>query len=1427
VPGALGLTLWGIDNPNAPPQDTQDYYSFSLSAGQSTTIAAKSLNSLGLQITLVDGNGNVLATGVGGSTNVTSEIENFVAPSDGTYYVEITGTPGVQYSLTVTRSANFDTESNNTPGQAQSITGTNGVLGAIDPGGNVAVGKNIEGIDFNGSSCGCLPPDTNAAVGGNYVVEPVNVQIRVYDKTTGAILEDIPLATFFGASSGGDPYVLFDDNAQRWYVSAFDSSDSGLFLAVSRDANPLDGFLPTYDLNNVGGFPDYQKPGYNKDAIFIAFNDFGSSGGNAAIATIDKNAALGGTLSYSVSHPAPQFRAMTPAQMHGDTTGGTEWFFYSPNGGGGSNDVMIVAEMTNYFSTTPTFTYTPIPVAPYAYANTANQPGGTWTTFPNTTTYEVQYRNGMLVTAMASATAADGFVLPKGLYYEVDVSHGTPTLVQQGVIDPGPDVSVQMPSVDIDIHGNLGLSWMEASSTEYLSMWVGSVDSTGHLSATDVAPGGGFFYVNFRIGDYSTVVLDPSDGTTFWAANEYIGSDGASDIWRTHITSFSVPPSVDNDWYSVNVAAGNTLDLATSTPSDQGGQFINTASLEMNLYDPLGNLVATGIKLGDGRNVSLSYLASLTGQYLIDVYNDPGSSGEYFLSSQTASYASGGISGEVFNDLNGNGNLDSGEPGLPNWEVDVFDANNNLVAAQMTDANGDFNIQGLAPGTYTVAEVLQSGWTQTAPPSPGTFTVTVTAGTTVSGNLFGDFQTITLSGEVFNDLNSNGVLDPGDPPLQGWTIDLFNAAGALIGTTTSDVNGDYSFSDLGPGTYTVQEELQPGWIQTAPPPPGTYTVAATSGQDASGLVFGNFQLATISGQVYDDLNGDGSNDGGTDPGLPGWTVNLLDSSGNVVATTTSDVNGDYSFLNLGYGNYTIEEVNQAGWYQTQPVNPPGTYSVLVTSGADATGNDFGNFQLVSVSGNVYNDLNGNGQQDPGDPGLQGWTLELLDPAGNVAATTTSDANGNYEFANLFPGTFTLVEVLMPGWIQTQPVNPDFYTITTTSGVNITGAAFGNFQGVAVSGNVFNDLDGNGQQGGGEPGLAGWTVNLYNSSDQVVATTTTDANGNYSFSGILVGTYTVAEVLQPDWVQTAPPYPGYYTVTLVSGSVWSGLNYGDHFSPALNPTQVIDNGQPGYAETGSWSTSTGGFNGTTRVARTTPHLGHITATASWTFTGLAAGSYEVFITYAGQSNYATNAPFSVYDGGTKKATVNINESILVTQSQGGLTQGSYGGVGWLELGTFTISSGTLEVQLTNSAIGGYVDADGAMIIDPPAPSSIGSPHQGASTSAALGMGTVPTTQTTSKSSTSTSSFNGPATTVAVNGVTAAGAVHVVYNQGATASNSTSPASLIDAALSQVEKASNNQVVSQLPDVSSLVAVNSSGKSSKTSYPSGPYGNKLPS
>src|SRR5262249_28333441 len=150
-----------------------------------------------------------------------------------------------------------------------------------------------------------------------------------------------------------------------------------------------------------------------------------------------------------------------------------------------------------------------------------------------------------------------------------------------------------------------------------------------------------------------------------------------------------------------------------------------------------------------------------------------------------------------------------------------------------------------------------------------------------------------------------------------------------------------------------------------------------------------------------------------------WTINLLDASKHVVATTTSDASGNYSFGPLSVQAYTIQEVTQSGWIITQPTNPPGTYTLPAMGGVQNNLN-FGNFQLVSVSGNVYNDLNGSGSQDTGEPGLKGWTVNVVNAGGTVVAHATSDANGNYTITGVGPGSFTLQEVTKSGWVITQP-----------------------------------------------------------------------------------------------------------------------------------------------------------------------------------------------------------------------------------------------------------------------------------------------------------------------------------------------------------------------------------------------------------------------
>ena len=95
--------------------------------------------------------------------------------------------------------------------------------------------------------------------------------------------------------------------------------------------------------------------------------------------------------------------------------------------------------------------------------------------------------------------------------------------------------------------------------------------------------------------------------------------------------------------------------------------------------------------------------------------------------------------------------------------------------------------------------------------------------------------------------------------------------------------------------------------------------------------------AAISGNVFYDLNGNAARDGG-EPGLSGWTINLTGTSS---ASTTSDANGNYTFQNLAVRSYTVSEVNQTGYTQSEPGG--GSYSIsILTSTQQAANTDFGN-----------------------------------------------------------------------------------------------------------------------------------------------------------------------------------------------------------------------------------------------------------------------------------------------------------------------------------------------------------------------------------------------------------------------------------------------------------------------------------------------------
>jgi hypothetical protein len=98
--------------------------------------------------------------------------------------------------------------------------------------------------------------------------------------------------------------------------------------------------------------------------------------------------------------------------------------------------------------------------------------------------------------------------------------------------------------------------------------------------------------------------------------------------------AFGTAVTPDNDWYSLTVAAGSAIGLATTTPADGSGEFVNTLAPKIEVYNPLGVLAASGTVGPDGRNETLAYIAPSAGVYRIHVSGKNSTRGEYFLNSQ-------------------------------------------------------------------------------------------------------------------------------------------------------------------------------------------------------------------------------------------------------------------------------------------------------------------------------------------------------------------------------------------------------------------------------------------------------------------------------------------------------------------------------------------------------------------------------------------------------------------------------------------------------------------------------------------------------------------------------------------------------------------------------------------------------------------------
>lgn len=552
------------------------------------------------------------------------------------------------------------------------------------------------------------------------------------------------------------------------------------------------------------------------------------------------------------------------------------------------------------------------------------------------------------------------------------------------------------------------------------------------------------------------------------------------------------------------------------------------------------------------------------------------------------------LSGMVYEDSNLSNTRDAGAQGIAGVELSLYVlADFGYVPTGLTtvtDAYGNYRFDGLLPDTYRVVETQPDGYLSVGAQA-GTVggevrgvvatpdmlsDIALLGGEDSIGNDFGEVRPARLSGNVYHDANDNGLFEASEDGIGGVTLIVYRVADMLPGATitaTTNADGSWSATGLMPGEYYVIEHQPEGYLDGLDTPGTAGGVAhnpgdridqihLASGQAGEDYNFGELLPSTISGRVYVDMNTNCAYDPG-EPLLPGVTIHLLDASGSIIATTTTDEQGEYRFENLPPGMYGVYEVQPGGYLDgCDQVGTAGGFvsesdrivAIPITSGTAAVEYNFGELLPASLSGWVYVDTNNNGVREAGERGIGGVTLALLNADGvPTGYTTTTNAAGFYQFDNLRPGTYQVAQTQPEGYFDGLDaagshggvaVNPGdlIREITLPPGAEAVQYNFGELEPASISGRVWAETNVNWIFDPGEPLLAGVTIYLLDASGSRIVQTTTDAQGEYLFNNLRPGTYGVEEI-QPEGYLQGQTQPGSEGGTLAATDVIVGIVLG--------------------------------------------------------------------------------------------------------------------------------------------------------------------------------------------------------------------------------------------------------------------------------------------
>jgi protocatechuate 3,4-dioxygenase beta subunit len=695
------------------------------------------------------------------------------------------------------------------------------------------------------------------------------------------------------------------------------------------------------------------------------------------------------------------------------------------------------------------------------------------------------------------------------------------------------------------------------------------------LESTVTADGGHYLFTDLLPGDY-VVELDEQNFALGAKLNQFVSSRYTRD-------DPSAEPRIDPDTdinnddngFSIELPSGGrairnqpvTLDYGAEPVNDEDLNPTSNLSVDFGVYDPaLGDRIWYDLNRDGIQDAGELGVAGVTLELYIDTNSnnvwDPGDPllrttttndegyyrftflppGDYIVRIPPENF---GVAGPLYT-----WNL---SPGGADPDTDLN-----------TDSNGLEDGQG---GVVALAVTLTSGAEPVDDGDTDEFT-----------NLsvdFGVWRSAASGDRVWYDTDEDGFQDANESGVPGVTAQLYNAQGNLVAEQKTDTNGNYLFENLEPASYSIKFVPPAGYLISPQDAGGTngndqYANGGTDDSDVDpatgqtvvtslgvGETDRTWDLgiylaeppATIGDRVWYDTDRDGIQDVG-ESGVAGVTVQLLNASGAVVATTATNKNGSYLFENLPPGNYAVQFVPPAG-YTISPQNAGNTPALdsdvdpatgrtaatpLQTGETDRTW-DLGIYlptEPAAIGERVWFDTHRDGIQNADEKGVAGVIVQLYTAGGVLVAEQRTDGRGDYLFQNLPAGDY-YVQFIPPARYSISPqdaegtngndqssnggatdsdVDPATRrTVATNLQPGETDRTWdlGIYLAVepaSLGDRVWYDTDKDGVQDYNESGVVGVVVQLYDAAGTLVAETVTDAVGNYRFDNLAPGDYYV-------------------------------------------------------------------------------------------------------------------------------------------------------------------------------------------------------------------------------------------------------------------------------------------------------------------------------